>query len=63
MKKKYFNKLLVVTFLIIGVCILYASLSNAGTISDNFDGASINGRLWRPFEESTQTPWHNKGAS
>ena len=45
MKKSEVTKLLAVTWLIC-VCTLYTSLSHAGTISDNFDGASINKRLW-----------------
>lgn len=49
MKKIDLTKLWGVTFLIICVCTLYASPSNAGTISDNFNGASINTRLWQPF--------------
>jgi len=48
MKKSDLSKLLAVTWLIC-LCTLYPSLSNAGTISDNFDGASINTGLWTPF--------------
>lgn len=51
MKKSEVTKLLAVTWLIC-VCTLYTSLSHAGTISDNFDGASINTRLWKPFNDS-----------
>jgi hypothetical protein len=47
MKKSDLSKLLAVTWLIC-LCTLYPSLSHAGTISDNFDGAAINTRLWQP---------------
>jgi hypothetical protein len=48
MKKSEVTKLLAVTWLIC-VCILYTSLSHAGIITDNFAGASINTKLWTPF--------------
>jgi hypothetical protein len=47
--KNDFKKFLVVVFLMIGLGPLTPALSNAGTISDNFDGAAINKRLWQPF--------------
>jgi hypothetical protein len=51
MKKSEITKLLGITWLIC-VCTLYTSLSHAGTITDNFASASINTRLWRPFNDS-----------
>lgn len=48
MKKSDLSKLLAVTWLIC-VCTLYTSLSHAGTLVDNFDGASINKRLWEQW--------------
>lgn len=50
--KHLVSKLLVVALVIIGVYPLYPSLANTGTISDNFDGAAINTRLWTPFHDS-----------
>ena len=46
MKKNDLTRLLIVTFLIICLCPLYSSLSHGGTITDNFDGAALNDRLW-----------------
>jgi hypothetical protein len=53
MKKSDVTKLLAVTWLIC-VCILHTSLSHAGTITDNFAGASINTGLWTPFNDFQQ---------
>jgi hypothetical protein len=61
MKKITVTKLL--AFLLIGVCILSSSLSDAGyagNIVDNFDGASLNTRLWRTFQDD-QTHWVQQG--
>ncbi len=55
MKKSDLSKLLAVTWLIC-VCTLYTSVSHAGTISDNFYGASINTQLWQPWSNS-QDQW------
>jgi hypothetical protein len=44
--------LLVVAVLMICLGLLYPALSQAGTISDDFDGAVINPGLWQPFAES-----------
>jgi hypothetical protein len=52
MKKLGLVKFLSFAFLIVFICPLYTSLCDAGTISDNFSSATINRRLWRPFEES-----------
>jgi hypothetical protein len=55
MKSTGSTKLLAVTWLFIGICTLFSSPAYAawaGNIVDTFDGASINTRLWRPFEES-----------
>jgi hypothetical protein len=55
MKKIAVAKLLVVTWLLIGVCTVHSSPSYAawaGNIVDTFDGASINTRLWTPFQYS-----------
>lgn len=60
MKNNAFTKLLVAAFLTIGVCTLLVSLAHAGTITDNFDGASLNTHLWRPFQ-NPQTQWVQKG--
>lgn len=60
MKNHALTKLLVVTFLTIGVCTLLVSLAHAGTITDNFDGASLNTRLWRTFQ-APQTQWVQQG--
>lgn len=57
MQRYALSKLLVVTFCIIGICSLYPPPSYAaynGTITDNFDGATINTRLWRPHNENSQ---------
>jgi hypothetical protein len=48
--KNELTKLLVVALLIIGLGSLYTARSNAGTITDNFDGATVNTRLWTPFQ-------------
>ena len=62
MKEHDLIKSLVVSLLIIGFSPLYTSPSNAaGTVTDNFDGATINTRLWQPFEESTQTHLAQQG--
>ena len=45
MKKNDLTKLLVVALLIC-LCTLYTSLSHAGTLTDNFDGASLDTTLW-----------------
>jgi hypothetical protein len=45
MKQSNFIKILFLTWLI-WVGILYPSISQAGTIIENFDGASINNQLW-----------------
>lgn len=54
MKHHNFTNFLVGTLLLIFLGPLYTSLSHAGlsdagTITDNFDGAAINHRLWQPF--------------
>jgi hypothetical protein len=57
MKKIAATKLLVAACCIIAICSLYPPPSYAvynGTISDNFDGATINTRLWRPHNENSQ---------
>jgi hypothetical protein len=64
MKSTDSTKLLAVTCLLIGICILSSSPAYAawaGNIVDTFDGASINTRLWTPFEESTQTHLAQQG--
>jgi hypothetical protein len=65
MKKFVFTKLLVAACCIIGIGALYAPPSYAvtaynGTISDNFDGATLNTRLWKPFQ-NPQTQWVQQG--
>jgi hypothetical protein len=42
-------KLPVMAFLAIYLGLLAVGVSHAGTITDNFSGATINTRLWRPF--------------
>jgi hypothetical protein len=57
MKKIGVTKLLAVISLTIGIGSLYTSLSYAvynGTITDNFNGATINTHLWRPFHDFPQ---------
>ncbi|MCX5889044.1 MAG: hypothetical protein NTY36_06280 [Deltaproteobacteria bacterium] len=44
--KQMVTKFLVVALVIIGVYALYPSPADAGTLSDNFDGAAINTQLW-----------------
>jgi len=53
MGKDDVTKLLAVTSLIICICTFYIPCSHAGTIIDNFDGAAINTRWWRPFVEES----------
>jgi hypothetical protein len=60
MKNNALTKLLVVTFLTIGVCTLLVSPAHAGTITDNFDGASLNHRLWRPYNYDQHQRWVQK---
>jgi hypothetical protein len=63
MKKYAFTKLLVAACCIIGICSLYAPPSYAaynGIITDNFDGPSLNTRLWRPCQDD-QTKWVQQG--
>jgi hypothetical protein len=63
MQKYAFTKLLVAACCIIGICSLYASLSYAaynGTITDNFNGASINYRLWQPYNYDQHQRWVQK---
>ena len=45
-------KLPVMAFLAIYLGLLAVGVSHAGTITDNFSGATINTRLWQPFAES-----------
>jgi hypothetical protein len=45
-------KLPVMAFLAIYLGLLAVGVSHAGTITDNFSGATINTRLWRPFAEN-----------
>lgn len=44
-------KLPVMAFLAIYLGLLAVGVSHAGTIADNFSGATINTRLWRPVAE------------
>lgn len=63
MKQYAVTKLLVAACCIIGICSLYAPLSYAaynGTITDNFDGSSLNTRLWRTFQDD-RTQWVQQG--
>ncbi len=43
--KQMVTKFLVVALVIIGVSPFYPAFANAGTISDNFDGAAINSSI------------------
>jgi len=61
MKKNELTKLLVVALLIICLGPLYPALSEAGTISDNFDGAAVNTRLWQPFHDSQNQRMFQQG--
>jgi hypothetical protein len=45
-------KLPAMAFLAIYLGLLAVGVSHAGTITDNFSGATINTRLWRPFTEN-----------
>jgi hypothetical protein len=56
MKKSNLIKISVVTWLIC-VCTLYPFISQAGTIIDDFDGASINNQLWSIYH----TDEHQRG--
>lgn len=57
MKKPDLTKLLVVAVFIICLGSLYPALSDAGTISDNFDGAALNYRLWQPYHHDQHQRW------
>jgi hypothetical protein len=59
--KKDFKKLLIVPLLIIAVGPFYTSPAAAGTVSDNFTGATVNKRLWQPFEESQSVRLSQQG--
>jgi hypothetical protein len=48
-KKNYPTRPLALTFVMICVFTLCASLSQAGTITDDFNGASLNTLLWNPW--------------
>lgn len=61
MKKNDSKKLLVVSFFLICVFTLCASFSQAGTITDNFDSASINTQLWQPFNDSQYQSYVQQG--
>jgi hypothetical protein len=55
MKKLAITKIMAVTLFLFWVCTLFSSPADAawaGNIVDTFDGASINTRLWRPFQYS-----------
>jgi hypothetical protein len=45
-------KLPVMAFLAIYLGLLAVGVSHAGTITDDFSGATINSRLWQPFAEN-----------
>jgi hypothetical protein len=63
MKETAFPRLLVATLGIIAVCSFsppLAVVGYAGSIVDNFDGASLNTSLWKPFN-SPQTQWVQQG--
>jgi hypothetical protein len=57
MKHHNFTNFLVVALLIIGLGPLYPARSIAGTITDNFNGAAINHRLWQPYNHDQHQRW------
>ncbi len=61
MRKEGFNKRLAVAIFIICFLPLYVSFSNAAGITDTFDSASINNRLWQPFSDPVTTVVQQNG--
>jgi hypothetical protein len=64
MKKIGVTKIMAVSLFLFWVCTLYsppADAAWAGNIVDTFDGASINTRLWAPFQDSPQQRWVQRG--
>jgi hypothetical protein len=48
------KRLAVVTFFMICLCIIYTSVSQAETISDDFSGPTLNTQLWQAFSHDQQ---------
>ena len=61
MKNHNFTNFMVGAVLIICLGSLYPARSNAGTITDNFDGAAINHRLWQPYNYDQRQRWAQQG--
>lgn len=57
MGKYGLTKLLVAATLIICLGSIYPARSRAGTITDNFNGAAINHRLWQPYNHDQHQRW------
>jgi hypothetical protein len=61
MRKNDLTNTVVVLLVVFGFGSLYATFSEAGTISDNFYSAIVNTRLWQPFHDSQNQRMFQQG--